>query len=181
MRKPTFCISFAITAKLISAFVFATWIVKFLYFLNPKFPATNYLRQHVQFGLCRTWSKNHIVGCLMTRLINGVDWKSLHENCVQQFISHNVHKLRLSHLVGFWHHEACFYKCSVDQQKYHKDQVYQVMVSYTSWFFSSLVGIWTPLSAYVCFTQCNVLHPRPPPNIMSGWYSMSIQFFPMHQ
>ena len=30
-------ISFAVTAKLISAFVFATWIVKFLYFLNPKF------------------------------------------------------------------------------------------------------------------------------------------------
>ena len=29
-------ISFAVTAKLISAFVFATWI-KFLFFLNPKF------------------------------------------------------------------------------------------------------------------------------------------------
>ena len=26
-----------VTAQLISAFVFATWIVQFLYFLNPKF------------------------------------------------------------------------------------------------------------------------------------------------
>ena len=33
-------ISFAVTAKLISAFVFPTQIVPFLYFLNPKFPAS---------------------------------------------------------------------------------------------------------------------------------------------
>ena len=31
------------TAKLISAFVFATGIVQSLYFLKPKFPASNYL------------------------------------------------------------------------------------------------------------------------------------------
>ena len=31
------------TAKLISAFVFATRIVQFLYFLNPKFPVFNHL------------------------------------------------------------------------------------------------------------------------------------------
>ena len=30
-----------VTAKLINAFVFATQIVQFLYFLNPKFPASN--------------------------------------------------------------------------------------------------------------------------------------------
>ena len=30
-------ISFAVTAKLISAFVFSTQIVQFLFFLNPKF------------------------------------------------------------------------------------------------------------------------------------------------
>ena len=34
-------ISFAVTAKLISAFVFATWIVHFLFFLNPKFQASS--------------------------------------------------------------------------------------------------------------------------------------------
>ena len=46
MRKPTICIcetkaqtSFAVTAKLISVFVFATRIVKDCVFLNPKFQA----------------------------------------------------------------------------------------------------------------------------------------------
>ena len=49
MRKPAFCIcetktqiSFAVTAKLISAFVFATRIVQSLYFLNLKFQASSY-------------------------------------------------------------------------------------------------------------------------------------------
>ena len=36
-------ISFAVTAKLISAFVFATQIVQSLYFQNPKFQASNHL------------------------------------------------------------------------------------------------------------------------------------------
>ena len=36
-------ISFAVTAKLISAFVFATRIVQFLFFLNPKFQACSLL------------------------------------------------------------------------------------------------------------------------------------------
>ena len=36
-------ISFAVTAKLISAFVFATWIVHFLFFLNPKFQVSSHL------------------------------------------------------------------------------------------------------------------------------------------
>ena len=42
-RKQKAQISFAVTAKLISAFVFATRIVQFLYFLNQKFPASNHL------------------------------------------------------------------------------------------------------------------------------------------
>ena len=49
MRKPAFAyaktktqISFAVTAKLISAFVFATQIVQFLFFLNPKFQASRH-------------------------------------------------------------------------------------------------------------------------------------------
>ena len=33
----------AVTAKLISAFVFATWIVQFLFYLNPKFQASSHL------------------------------------------------------------------------------------------------------------------------------------------
>ena len=48
-------ISFAVTAKLISAFVFATWIVQSLFFLNP--------------GLCGTWSEPPKTGFLTTRLI----------------------------------------------------------------------------------------------------------------
>ena len=50
MRKPVFAyaktktqISFAVTAKLISVFVFATRIVQSLYFLNPKFQASSHL------------------------------------------------------------------------------------------------------------------------------------------
>ena len=35
--------SLAVTAKLISAFVFATQIVQSLYFLNPKFQASRHL------------------------------------------------------------------------------------------------------------------------------------------
>ena len=38
-RKTKAQISFAVTAKLISAFVFATRIVQFLFYLNPKFQA----------------------------------------------------------------------------------------------------------------------------------------------
>ena len=54
MGKPTICLVenkgadqlrsyLAVTAKLISAFVFATWIVQFLYFLNPNFPVSSHL------------------------------------------------------------------------------------------------------------------------------------------
>ena len=49
VRKPVFAyaktktqISFAVTAKLISAFVFATQIVQSLYYLNPKFQASSH-------------------------------------------------------------------------------------------------------------------------------------------
>ena len=36
-------IRFAVTAKLISAFVFATRLVQFLYYLNPKFEGSSHL------------------------------------------------------------------------------------------------------------------------------------------
>ena len=52
MKKPAFAyaktktqISFAITAKLISSFVFATWIVQSLYFVNPKFQASSHIQK----------------------------------------------------------------------------------------------------------------------------------------
>ena len=51
VRKPAFCIyaktktqiNFAVSAKLISAFFFATLIVQSLYFLNPRFQASSHL------------------------------------------------------------------------------------------------------------------------------------------
>ena len=52
MRKPTTCIcenknadQGGLPAKLISAFVFATLIVQYLYFLNLKFQASSHLQQ----------------------------------------------------------------------------------------------------------------------------------------
>ena len=36
-------ISFSVTAQVISAFIFATRIVQFLFFLNPKFQASGHL------------------------------------------------------------------------------------------------------------------------------------------
>ena len=51
VRKPAFAyaktktqISFAVTAKLISAFVFATRIVQSLFYLNPKFQASSHIQ-----------------------------------------------------------------------------------------------------------------------------------------
>ena len=41
MRKTTICIGENKAAELISAFVFATWIVQSLFYLNTKFPASN--------------------------------------------------------------------------------------------------------------------------------------------
>ena len=50
MMKPVFAylkteaqISYAVIAQLISAFVFATLIVQFLFFLNPKFQDSGHL------------------------------------------------------------------------------------------------------------------------------------------
>ena len=54
MRKPDFAyaktkvqISCAVTAQLISTFVFASWIEQSIYFLNPKFQASSCAAQFV--------------------------------------------------------------------------------------------------------------------------------------
>ena len=59
--------SFAVTAKLISAFVFDTQIVQFLYFLNPKFPASYHLLW-LYSSVCVGPGRNQIVGFLTHRL-----------------------------------------------------------------------------------------------------------------
>ena len=43
VAKTKAMISFPVSAKLISAIVFTTWIVQSLYFLNPKFQASSHL------------------------------------------------------------------------------------------------------------------------------------------
>ena len=43
---------------------YATWIVQFLLFLNPKFPASN-----LQVDLCRNWSVTLKTSFLVYRLI----------------------------------------------------------------------------------------------------------------
>ena len=62
-------IGFAVTVKLICTFIFATQIVQFLYFLNPKFPASSHLL-YVYSSVCvgPTCFENHTAGFLMTRL-----------------------------------------------------------------------------------------------------------------
>ena len=63
-------ISFAVTAKLISAFVFATQIVQSLYYLHTKFQASNHLLWlHVQPGCVGPGRKPPKTGFLTTRLI----------------------------------------------------------------------------------------------------------------
>ena len=68
MRKLAFAyakiktqISFAVTAKLISAFVFANWIVQSLYFINRNFKLLNI------FCGCTAWLVSDLVGNLEDR------------------------------------------------------------------------------------------------------------------
>ena len=51
--------AFAVTAKLISAFVFATRIVQFLFYLNPKFQASSSFL--CLYSLCRTCSETTLL------------------------------------------------------------------------------------------------------------------------
>ena len=61
-------ISFAVTAKLISAFVFATRIVQSLYFLNPEFQASSHL-VWLYSPVCVGTGWKPKTGFLTTRLI----------------------------------------------------------------------------------------------------------------
>ena len=55
-------ISFAVAAKLISAFVFATLIVQYLFFLNTKFQASSRLQWLHTAWFVSDLVRNHIVG-----------------------------------------------------------------------------------------------------------------------
>ena len=77
MRKPAFCIhaktktqiSFTVIAKLISAYVFATWIVQSLYFLITKFQASSILVWSYSLVCVGPGRKPPKTGFLATRLI----------------------------------------------------------------------------------------------------------------
>ena len=62
-------ISCAVTVQLISAFVFATWILQYLIFLKPKLQASRIFSVTVQAGLCWAWLETEIVSFLLRRLI----------------------------------------------------------------------------------------------------------------
>ena len=102
-------ISFAVTAKLIIAFVFATRIVQLLYFLNPKFRASSQLlclyssvfvepvqKPHRWFSH-KAAHINAIIACILEILclgnyLNGSKW--LFNHCA----SHVMRKATLLHL-----------------------------------------------------------------------------------
>ena len=55
--------------QLISAFVFATWLVQFLFYLDPKSQASSLFSVPVQADQCRTWSETMKTSFLVSRLI----------------------------------------------------------------------------------------------------------------
>ena len=62
MGKPTICKGENKDAdQLISVVVFATRIVQFLFYLNPKFQASSSFSVLVQVGLCRTCSETTLL------------------------------------------------------------------------------------------------------------------------
>ena len=64
-------ISFAVTAKLISAFVFATWIVQSLYFLNAKFQASSHLQWRYSLVCVKPGQNPH---CWFSRVEAQMSW-----------------------------------------------------------------------------------------------------------
>ena len=81
-------ISFMVTTKLISTFVFATWIVQYLYFLNTKFQASSHLQwlhslvcvrpgqnphcwfSHVAAHLCFRIRKKQVSSCCCSYILS---------------------------------------------------------------------------------------------------------------
>ena len=75
-------ISFAVTAKLISAFVFATWIVQSLYFLNPKFQVPSHLKWLRSQVCVRPGRKPRRPVLHMSQLISGLGCSRRTDKCI---------------------------------------------------------------------------------------------------
>ena len=88
-------ISFSETAKLISAFVFATRIVQFLYFLNPKIQGYSHLLWltgcAAQF--VSTWSETPKTGFLTRLILNSSPNSALYTMMKDQFANYVVQKM----------------------------------------------------------------------------------------
>ena len=76
-------ISFTVTAKLISAFVFATLIVQFLFFVNPKFQASSLLLRLYRSVCVRLGRKPLRTSFLTSQLIYCLSELSPGENNVK--------------------------------------------------------------------------------------------------
>ena len=90
--KPKSQISCAVNAQLISAFVFATWIVKILFYLYPKFQDSYFLlwvyrtvyvgpgRKYRRAGFLRRNSNDNILLIDYVSLVIGLKFTSHYEN-----------------------------------------------------------------------------------------------------
>ena len=91
-------ISFAVTAKLISAFVISTWIVQYLYFLSTKFQASSHL-QWLHSMVCVRPGQNphcwfshvaaHIQGSFDFAVISdipGLNQKLVHQTLLEELL-----------------------------------------------------------------------------------------------
>ena len=97
MRKSTICIfenkdanSFAVTGKLIIAFVFAIGKVQFFYFLNAKFPASSHVLCLYSSVCVRPVKKPH---CWFSHVVPQILW--LYLTGIQQKSSSDIFKMPL--------------------------------------------------------------------------------------
>ena len=87
-RRSAYCKADQLTAKLISNFVFATRIIQFLYFLNPKFPVSGHLlclyssvcveiAAHISMGIIKVYYTTSSVGAQVLLRDSSYDYKSV--------------------------------------------------------------------------------------------------------
>ena len=93
-------ISFAVTARLISAFVFPTWIVQYLYFLNTKFQSSSPSPVAVQPGLCKTLSES-------TLLVFSCCGSNHNRSTALEYLSHKARKPVFWVSNQVWHNPGC--------------------------------------------------------------------------
>ena len=95
-------ISFAVTAKLISAFVFDTRIVQFLYFINPKFQASSLLLCLYRSGCVRPvrktrWFSHEAAQIILALIITlYFPYKNFYYSAMSEENVHTIVRVRLN-------------------------------------------------------------------------------------